>query len=510
MRYLLPSVIGVGLVALALAGSLVGPSQSLSEEELALLTGTDWYALLIGGERSGYARVEVAPAEVNGAPGLRVTEDVHILIRIRDQQLQAGKFQVTLFDGRLRPVRIEMVKDELGRASSLQATLEGDQLTITRSAGGGANGDDKAGTTRTLTVAPDFGSDMMLAWRAARGELHIGDRLSYQTYDPELDALDQYQVTVDRTEQVDGVETLVVTAFSNQLKVAVVNWLDRRGGLVRQHVPGLMDLTLQRVSEEEAQATISPFELSTQVPVVGHLPARDLIESLQLRVRRRTGAAVELIPNTRRQQVTAAGDDAIVTITRQHPPASTLALPVDVPELAPFTQPTTHAQSDDPDIVATARVVVGEERDAWVAAQRIVDWVHRNMHKVQSEPRPITAVECLRSMTGDCTEHAVLTVALARAVGLPARMVVGLVYTGGAFGYHAWNEIYVGEWVEMDPSWGQMTADAGHLLLQSSDLDDLSYAQASLATGRTLGTIAIDLLSYLRTDGQRVQLTPEG
>lgn len=52
---------------------------------------------------------------------------------------------------------------------------------------------------------------------------------------------------------------------------------------------------------------------------------------------------------------------------------------------------------------------------------------------------------------GDCTEHAVLTAALARAGGLPARVVLGVVVVEGADGSaaygHAWTEIHAG------PAW---------------------------------------------------------
>ena len=39
-----------------------------------------------------------------------------------------------------------------------------------------------------------------------------------------------------------------------------------------------------------------------------------------------------------------------------------------------------------------------------------------------------TAAEVARSREGDCTEHAVLLAALARARGIPARVAMGLVY----------------------------------------------------------------------------------
>jgi hypothetical protein len=57
--------------------------------------------------------------------------------------------------------------------------------------------------------------------------------------------------------------------------------------------------------------------------------------------------------------------------------------------------------------------------------------------------------------TGDCSEHAVLLVALARALGLPARVVIGTLIARvdgelGAFG-HAWTEIYRdGAWQLVD------------------------------------------------------------
>ena len=56
---------------------------------------------------------------------------------------------------------------------------------------------------------------------------------------------------------------------------------------------------------------------------------------------------------------------------------------------------------------------------------------------------------------GDCKAYAVLTVALARSVGIPARLVLGLalIHVGtqyGAFG-HAWAELQVdGSWVAAD------------------------------------------------------------
>ena len=69
---------------------------------------------------------------------------------------------------------------------------------------------------------------------------------------------------------------------------------------------------------------------------------------------------------------------------------------------------------------------------------------------------------------GDCTEHAVLTAALARAAGLPARVVLGVVIVEGAGGSaaygHAWTEIHAGPgWHLVDSTRPGAAADVSHV-----------------------------------------------
>ena len=83
----------------------------------------------------------------------------------------------------------------------------------------------------------------------------------------------------------------------------------------------------------------------------------------------------------------------------------------------------------------------------------------------------------LRTKVGDCNEHTALYVAMARALGIPARIAVGLVFVRGAFYYHAWPEVYLDEgngrglWLPVDPTFNQFPADATHLRLARGGLD---------------------------------------
>ncbi|MFW5866884.1 MAG: transglutaminase-like domain-containing protein [Armatimonadota bacterium] len=489
---------------LAVAWGAMMLESPVTSEELDQLVGTDWYSVSIYGQPNGYARIEGALVDdgAEGGPRLRVSEDLRVVIRLAGNELEASKSQVTVYDEQLRPISIEMEKNELGRSARLSARLEDGAMVVrTDSAEPGAP--DEA--VKRLELPDDFASDVLISVRALRGQLSPGDSFTYAVYDPEVDVIDSREVSVDRREAIGETEALVVEAKSAKLGISVVSWIDDEGKLLRQTVPGLMDLTLERVSEEEALASLVPFEVNNTIEVAEHLPLVRSLREITLRVTRNIGPAEELLTQTHRQSIVSDGDDAIVTISREHPPAETLPLPITGESMEQYLRPTTHVQSDDPRIVETAREIVGDETDSWGAAQKLCAWVKRNMHAVSSEPRPITALEVLDSMRGDCTEHAILMAALGRAVGLPTKLVTGLAYVGGSFGYHAWTEVYVGRWVEMDPSWGEMTVDAGHLQIFASSLDEASYARASLATGRTIGAIGMQVEQYTTADGRTVR-----
>jgi len=508
MRAALKVVIplSVILAILAVARGAITLAPPPTAEELEQLTGTDWYSVRIFGRPNGYARIQTDLVATDDGPRLRVTEDLKVLITLAGNELEAGKSQVTVHDERLRPVSIEMVKNELGRRSELVARLEGETMVV-RSVG--PDGGDGGESVRRIELPEDFASDALISLKARRGELAQGESFTYAVYDPEVDLIDRHTVSVGGREVVGEVEATVVEATSEALGITVMSWVDDEGRLLRQSVPGLMELTLERVSEEEALASLAPFEIDNEIAVERHLPLVRSLQEVRLRVTRNVGPAAELLVETHRQSITTEGDDALVTISHELPPAGTLPLPITGETLEEYLRATPQAQSDDPRIIATAREIVGDETDAWGAAQKLCAWVKDNMRAVSSEPRPITALEVLEAMRGDCTEHAILMAALGRAVGLPTKLVTGLAYVGGKFGYHAWTEVYVGRWVEMDPSWGQMTVDAGHLQVFASSLDEASYARASLATGRTIGAIGIEVEGYTTADGRRVEAGEE-
>jgi len=130
-----------------------------------------------------------------------------------------------------------------------------------------------------------------------------------------------------------------------------------------------------------------------------------------------------------------------------------------------YLEETAEVQSHHPMIRALARELATDSKNKWQLAKDINLWVHLNLKKEMVDT--VTALDALLERRGECQSHTFLFTALARASGIPTRIVNGLVYSREyeGFLYHAWPEVFVGEWRAMDPTFGQDRADATHIKL---------------------------------------------
>jgi hypothetical protein len=120
-------------------------------------------------------------------------------------------------------------------------------------------------------------------------------------------------------------------------------------------------------------------------------------------------------------------------------------------------KPNNYLQSDDERVIKLAKEAIGDTKDAAEAVRKIESFVADYMVNKGLSVGYASAVEVAQSRQGDCTEYAVLSAAMCRAVGIPSRVVMGLAYVENymgmesRFGGHAWTEAYVGDkWVGID------------------------------------------------------------
>ncbi|MHC4778503.1 MAG: transglutaminase-like domain-containing protein, partial [Planctomycetota bacterium] len=156
-------------------------------------------------------------------------------------------------------------------------------------------------------------------------------------------------------------------------------------------------------------------------------------------------------------------------------------LPLAEKSMEPFLASSAFLRVDDPLIEKMARETVGDETDSLAAARKLEKKVYEAIKKKNFGVGFATASEVAKNLEGDCSEHAVLLAALCRVVGIPSRVVGGLIYADllaaptsegkGGFGFHLWTEVFVGQWVALDATLGHGFADATHITMARSALE---------------------------------------
>jgi transglutaminase-like putative cysteine protease len=141
-----------------------------------------------------------------------------------------------------------------------------------------------------------------------------------------------------------------------------------------------------------------------------------------------------------------------------------------------YLQPNEHIQVDDPDITAALVRIGADEGPLRTRLQRIFDFTAG----LASKPFKGTtdALTALRLGEASCNGKSRLFVALARATGIPARLVGGLIMEPGRKRTsHQWVEAYVGgRWVPFGPTNGHFAAlPANYLVLYHGDRSLFSH-----------------------------------
>lgn len=143
-----------------------------------------------------------------------------------------------------------------------------------------------------------------------------------------------------------------------------------------------------------------------------------------------------------------------------------------------YLKPGPGVESDFTPLATKGMELTWKSENAFQAARRLNNFVASQVENGVSLP---SARYALESGVGNPESKALLLVALARAAGLPARRVGGLLFKDGDFLPHHWVEIWLGAkegWTPFDPT----TAEAGHVgashiaLWESGDIQSMTIA----------------------------------
>jgi hypothetical protein len=428
-------------------------------------SAAQWKGIYYRGEKIGFAVTQTLPS----GDGYELQEDGQIQMtllgastaaRIRTLARVDKAFALRSFSFSLDPgTGAVEVNGSLGNG--------GRRLDLTTKTATGTRTE-----TRDLEEPPAL--SLNLSRRLAAAGLTPGAHLTVPVFDPAT--LRNSSMTVDvEAREVVRAAGRPVPAFRLRMEFAGItstSWVTDVGEVVREE--SAMGLIVLKETRERALALAVPGELQQdmlQAAAVAPLGPGKIddprsVELLRLRVEGLAAGGADLQGGGQ----TVAGD---VFEIRDLTAAAAGAPDA---EALRHLGPEAFIESDSPEIVAEAQKAAADAVGPRARAERLVRHVNALIEKKPTVSLP-SAREVLRTRVGDCNEHTVLYVAMARALGIPSRIAVGLVYLHGAFYYHAWPEVYLegppgrGLWLPVDPTLNEFPADATHVRLARGGLD---------------------------------------
>ncbi|NCO83514.1 MAG: hypothetical protein COZ31_06720 [Nitrospirae bacterium CG_4_10_14_3_um_filter_44_29] len=435
-----------------------------------------WMGLYYKGEKTGYSHRKVEKV----GDGYKISEQMKMRLNVMNVQKEIETFAAAYLgpDMKLKAFDFMLNSDV---AMNIKGRVEGRNLKVSMETAG-----TKAEQVIALKDEPSL--NLSLIPNILKEGIKTGKKLSTIIFDPMTMTQERILVEVEGKERIMSMnvmrEAFRLRGSFKGIKFSV--WLTEKGEVLREESP--LGFVLIKETEADAIQIGNPsVDLIAQVAVPFNLKLppdtkylRVKLSGINLKVLELDGGRQNLKGNVleiKKEEITS------------NPPTPPFTKKGKGGLLEEYLKDTMFIQSKGPEIVSMAKEIVKDEKDALKKARLLYDWVYRNIKKTPAITIPM-ATEVLKSKRGDCNEHTTLYTALARAAGIPTRIALGLTYKDGYFYYHAWPEIFIGQWIAIDPTLGQFPADAAHIRITTGDIDK----QMQILS--VIGKIKIEGLEY--------------
>ena len=462
-----------------------------------------WDAMYIGAQKVGHVHVKVAPVQDKKGRDLFRVQVNTVL------SFKRGKDRANM---EIRYGTIETPDGSVLRLDTRTLASQNEIRTWGDVIDGQMNLMLEAGGQREEKLIP-WGDDVRGPYAAeltmTRHPLKENEVREVKTYIPEMNQICTTRLTCKAMESIPigtqgekrelrRVEMSVLDPAGKVLPdLESTLWVDSGGQILKTFTKLLGGMTSYRTTKAAALSANGSFDLlaATLLKVGKLIPNSDKTRDVVYRLTMKEGDAAALFPRDGRQTVKPGEtpSTAILEIRTQSPSASAPA--GDAVAKPEDTNPNPMIDSNDALVVQLTKKAVGAKTDPWQKAVAIQDWVFKNMTEKNFNTAFAPAGEVARNLEGDCTEHGVLTAAMCRAVGIPARTAVGLIYVEKfkGFGPHMWNEVLInGRWVAIDSAFNQSEVDATHIKLADSSLDGVAPFEAFLPILHVVGSVKIE------------------
>jgi len=467
-----PAAAGRPPLGTPIAGHLV--SQVTVDRIVASGTREQWFGMFLKGKKVGYAQLVTRPTAAGEPGGVVVAMSAKLRVggagTTSDVDIDEQRFYEKVSPYRM--VELRSRERSSGNQVERRYRRDGDQMILAQTVDGTAQPE------RRIAAAGETLLSILDQQAVEPAEVHAGMNTTVAEFDSdsESEKVTAVKVVEVRTQRMAGVDTeVVVLSAQSEGEVTTAQTVIASGPVILGSTIG-EGMEIRWQEKEQAENDLAGFDIiDDAVKVDRPLGDPSAVRELHLRVAVPGKVRLRDAPN---QELTRRTDGAYDVALFSRP-----GLPVMPAERQAALAVSSSVDAGDPAIVELARTVTEGESEPARRVERLLDWTYKNLEKHLSS-NLTTASQVLAHKQGDCTEHALLFVALARAAGIPAREVSGLVYMGDhfqRFGWHAWAEVALdGRWVQVDPSWGETLANATHLTLGVGDDNDWVAALGGL------------------------------
>ena len=452
-----------------------------------------WMNATMLGVKIGYLHIKVERAKYNGQDVMRVDSGTFTEIKRFGMSIKLTKTKMFYIWDDLTPMYFTSRSDETGQEKLVEGTVQNGVIKMKTTLEGRT-------TEKVQKLPPNTIFAEAIEEITIRKGLNVGNKFSVKAFSLDLFDMMDISVNVLRKEKITykgQTKDAFVVDYTMDIMGGITSreWMTADGEIYKMETSSL-GMSFEKVDMAEALGDVGQLDLilRTKIELQGERPQPN-IEHFKVKVSIPEGDILKTFPNNDRQKVTSGKDtdEGIIDVAiHDVNENSATRRPITSKDFAKYLSPSIYVQSDDPEIIAKAQEIAGNEENSWKVSIKICKWVNENMKNKNYKVGFGTAKQTLKDLSGDCSEHTVLFIGLARALGIPARISTGIVYHKDAFYYHFWPEVYIGRWVSMEPTLGQIQADASHIQLSSIQVETESNIELGEGVIRTLNKLSIE------------------
>ncbi len=457
-----------------------------------------WFKVIIKEKHVGWAHLSKSQIESpDGELLYAVDFERRVILQLReDEFIMELKYQIVR-DESGNPVSMEMRSSNGMNSISIKGEMTDDGLAIYQS----KKGEGRTAIILDETARMPYESQAQSAWL----EMLDGRNINYKQFSGNTCELADVSSRVLTSEPVE-ISNVKIDAFRIEITTesgVIIEWRDENGKLLKcidNTMPG--GLLLQLCDKSTAQGkleTLNLFEMMSFGKTETKLPDINTISQIEYKLTLDSGGLGEMLIGDERQKIVKQDGNTMHLSISRIEPDSNLHFPIaDInSSMSEYLAANKYLGCEDENLIKQAREIIDDEQDAWIASCLLLDWVYENLQKGGC-PDFATATETLAGMKGDCSEHGVLLAAFLRCVGIPSKVVFGMLYHEGGFYCHIWVEAYIGDtWIAMDPIQNEIHADVGHIKLTESSLNGIESLDSLMTSAREIGgQLEIDVVEY--------------